>query len=270
MSVDNTALRTALWRALHLEVDAAPAVFEDRVGLEIAAPDEGWRQRPDMDPVATQGFRASMVARARFVEELVRDRNPDQYVILGAGLDSFAQREPGVVKVFEIDQPGTQAWKRERLRALGYPLPTLVPVDFEAGRSWPAELAAAGFDPTKPAVFASTGVSMYLEKATTAQTLRDIAALAPGTTLAMTFLLPPDLLDSADRPGLRAGQDGAKVAGTPFVSFYRPEEMLDAARAAGFTDVRHVPGSALAERYFANRTDGLRPSSGEDFLVATA
>ncbi|MEV4600050.1 class I SAM-dependent methyltransferase [Amycolatopsis sp. NPDC049253] len=268
MSVDNTALRTALWRALHLEVDAAPHVFEDRIGLELAAPDAGWRQRPDMDPVTTQGFRASMVARARFVEELVLEREAPQYVILGAGLDSFAQRRPGKTTVFEIDQPGTQAWKRERLQALGHPLPTLVPVDFESGQSWPAELEAAGFDPARPAVFASTGVSMYLSKATTADTLRAIAGLAEGTTLAMTLLLPQDLVDTADRPGLRAGQDGAKAAGTPFVSFYRPEELQAMARDAGFADVRHVSGTALAERYFTGRADGLRPSTGEDFLVA--
>ncbi|MGW4483621.1 class I SAM-dependent methyltransferase [Amycolatopsis sp. NPDC004368] len=105
MTVGNTALRTALWRALHLEADAPPHVFEDRVGLEVAAPEAAWRQRPDMDPVTTQGFRPSMVARARFVEELVRERDASQYVILGAGLDSFAQRHPGVTKVFEIDQP---------------------------------------------------------------------------------------------------------------------------------------------------------------------
>ncbi|MFI5606287.1 class I SAM-dependent methyltransferase [Amycolatopsis sp. NPDC051903] len=269
MTVDNTALRTALWRALHLEVDAPPHVLEDHIGLEIAAPDEGWRQRPDMEPRATCGFRASVVARARFVEDLVTGRGPAQYVLLGAGLDSFAQRRPGFGKVFEIDQPETQAWKHRRLRDLGYPVPALVPVDFEGGESWPAALTAAGFDATAPAVFASTGVSMYLEKDTTAETLRTIAGFAAGTTVAMTFLLPPDLLDSEDRPGLRASQDGAKAAGTPFVSFFRPEELTTSAREAGFTDVRHVSGAGLAERYFAGRPDGLRPSTGEDFLVAT-
>src|SRR6478735_7269474 len=116
---DNTAVRTALWRALHVEVDASPPVLDDRIGLQLVAPDPGWRDRPDMDPSFTSGFRASIVARARFVEDLV----VDQYVILGAGLDTFAERRADLgdrLHVFEIDQPATQAWKRERLVELGF------------------------------------------------------------------------------------------------------------------------------------------------------
>ena len=84
----------------------------------------------------------------------------------------------------------------------------------------------------------------------------------------MTFLLPADLLDEADRSGLAMSKKGAQASGTPFVSFYTPQEMLDLAREAGFSDVRHVSGASLGERYFAGRTDGLRPSSGEDFVLA--
>lgn len=274
--VDNTAVRVALWRAMHVDVDAPPHVLEDRIGLRlIDPPDESWRQRPDMDPQGTSTFRASIVSRARFIEDLVVEQaalGVDQYVILGAGLDTFAQRRPEVaarLRVFEIDQPGTQAWKRRRLLELGYTVPELVPVDFEAGQSWWAQLVAAGFDPSRPSVVVSTGVTMYLTKDTTAATLRQIAGLAPGSTLAMTFMLPSELLDAADRPGLEMSQRGAKAAGTPFVSLYSPEEMLALARENGFTDVRHVAGTSLAERYFAGRPDGLHPSSGEDFLLAT-
>ncbi|NKQ58290.1 class I SAM-dependent methyltransferase [Amycolatopsis sp. K13G38] len=272
---DSTAVRTALWRAMHLEVDAPPHVLEDDIGLRLVAPEDGWRERPDMDPEATKGFRAGMVSRARFIEDLVAEqagRGVGQYVILGAGLDTFAQREPELaarLRVFEIDQPATQAWKRRRLTELGYPVPDLVPVDFEAGQSWLDRLGAAGFDRARPAVVVSTGVSVYLSKEATAATLREVAGLAPGTTLAMTFILPVELLDTADRAGLRTSTSGAKSSGTPFVSFYTPQEMLAMAREAGFGEVRHVAGTALAERYFAGRSDGLRPSSGEDFLVAT-
>ena len=174
--------------------------------------------------------------------------------------------------MFEVDQPGPQAWKRQRLIELGFGIPDwlrLVPVDFEASGSWWEQLAAAGFDPGQPAVVASTGVTMYLTQDATAATLRQVARLAPGSTLAMTFLLPAELLDDADRPGLQASRAGARASGTPFISFYTPPEMLALAREAGFKDARHVPGSSLAERYFAGRTDGLRPSSGEDLLVAT-
>jgi methyltransferase (TIGR00027 family) len=274
---DHTAVRVALWRALHLEVDAPPHVFEDNFALRLADPGAGWRQRPDMDPDAIRQFRAGVVARARFVEDLVAEQagqGVGQYVLLGAGLDTFVQRRPELaarLRVFEIDQPGTQAWKRRRLLELGHPVPDalrLVPVDFESGQSWWDQLVAAGFDPAEPAVVASTGVSMYLAKETTRATLRRLAGLAPGSTVAMTFLLPPELLDEADRPGLKTVRTGAKASGTPFVSLYPPQEMLAMARETGFTDIRHVPGTELAERYFAGRPDGLRPSSGEDFLVA--
>jgi methyltransferase (TIGR00027 family) len=275
---DSTAVRVALWRAMHVRVDPPPHVLEDEVGLQLADPADDWRRRPDMDPQATSGFRAAVVARARFIEDLVAeqaDRGVAQYVILGAGLDTLAQRRPELasrLRIFEVDQPGPQAWKRRRLLELGYGVPDwlrLVPVDFESGGSWWERLAAAGFDSGRPAVVVSTGVTPYLTKDATAATLRRIAGLAPGSTLAMTFLVPAELVDEADRPGLRASEAGARTSGTPFISFYTPEEMLALAREAGFEDARHVPGTSLAERYFADRADGLRPSSGEHVLLAT-
>ena len=276
---DNTALRTALWRALHLEVDAPPHVLADRVGLQLVAPEAGWRDRPDMDPRATAGFRASIVARARYIEDVVEQAASHggvQYVILGAGLDSFAQRRTdlaGRVRVFEVDQPGTQEWKRRRLAELGYAVPDwlrFVPSDFEVADGWRKELLATGFDPAVPAVVASTGVSMYLTKEATAATLREIAALAPGTTLVMSFLLPLELLAAQDRPGLEISQRGAAAAGTPFRSFFTPEEIVALAREAGFTDARHVSSAEVNARYFRERPDGLHLPTGEDLLVATA
>jgi methyltransferase (TIGR00027 family) len=275
---DNTAVRVALWRALHTEVDAPPHVLEDEVGLRLADPPDGWRARPDMDPVFTSGFRGSVVARARFIEDLVAERSArgvDQYVLLGAGLDTFAQRRPELaarLRVFEVDQPGTQAWKRRRLLELGYGIPEwlrLVPVDFEAGVSWRDEAAAAGFDPARPAVVASAGVSMYLTAEANAATLRDLATLTPGSSVATTFLLPLDLVDARDRQGWIMAENGARSSGTPFLSFFAPAEFLGLARAAGFADVRHVSGHELNDRYFAGRPDGLRMSTGEDFLIAT-
>jgi methyltransferase (TIGR00027 family) len=286
-AAEDTAVRVALWRAMHVQVDPPPHVLVDEVGLRLAAPDEGWRQRPDMDPDGTRWFRAGIVARARFVEDLVAEQAEQagqggqggqgvmQYVILGAGLDTFAQRRPDIgsrLRVFEVDQPGPQAWKRRRLVELGFGVPEwlrLVPVDFEAGGSWWEQLVAGGFDPGQPAVVVSTGVTLYLTKEANAATLRQIAGLAPRSTLAMTFLVPPELVDDVLRPGFEAAERGARAAGTPFISFYTPDEMMALATQAGFREARHIPSATLNERYFAGRTDGLRTARGEELLLAT-
>jgi methyltransferase (TIGR00027 family) len=275
---DSTAVRVALWRALHVEVDAPPHVLEDVVGLELVDPGDHWRSRPDMDPDFTRGFRAAIVARARFIDDLVVEQAADgvaQYMVLGAGLDTFAQRQPDVASqmlVFEVDRPGPQEWKRQRLTALGYGVPAwlrFVPAHFEANDDWYVRLIDAGFQTAQPAVVVSTGVSMYLSKEATRQVLERAALFNTTSTLVMSFIVPPELLDGADRAGLEAASRGAKSSGTPFVSFYTPEEILAVAADAGFRTVRHVSGTSLGERYFADRTDGLRPSSGEDLLIAT-
>ena len=273
---DNTAVRTALWRALHIEADPPPHVFEDVIGLRIAAPEPGWQKRPDMSPF-TAPFRASIVARARCVEDLVAEKALSQYVVLGAGLETFVQRRPELASrmtVFEIDRPGPQEWKRRRLVELGLGVPEnlrFVPVDFESGEAWEERLRAAGFDPESPAFVASTGVSMYLTKETVLATLRQVASFAPGSTLVMPYLLPIELADPGVRVGMERAAAGARAAGTPFLSFFTPEEMLALARQAGFREVRHVSAEELAQRYFAGRKDGLRPPrNSEELLVAGA
>jgi methyltransferase (TIGR00027 family) len=276
---ESTAVRVALWRALHVLADAPPHVLADEIGLRLVAPDEGWRQRPDMDPTFTKLFRASIVARARSIEDLVAEqagKGVRQYVILGAGLDTFAQRRPDVasrLRIFEVDQPGPQAWKRQRLMDLGFGVPDwlrLVPVDFEAGDVWWQRIAAAGFDTRQPAVVASTGVSMYLTQEAIAATLRQVSALAPGSILAMSFLLPLEYADPNVRPGLQMAEKGARASGTPFISFFTPAEILALARECGFRDAQHVSAAMLTQRYFAGRTDGLRPpNNAEELLVAT-
>ena len=273
---DNTAVRVALWRALHVEIDPPPHVLDDVVGLRLAAPAVDWRQRPDMDPEGTRFFRASIVARARFIEDLVEEQAAEgvgQYVILGAGLDTFAQRRPEVasrLRVFEVDQPGTQAWKERRLVELGFGIPEwlrFVPVDFEAGVDWLERLVAAGFDAGRPAVVASTGVSMYLTAEATAATLREVASLAPGSSLAMSFILPKELAEPEERAGIEASEKGARASGTPFLSYFSPDEMLGIASAAGLRESRIETAKTLTRRYFAGREDGLRPGA-EALLVA--
>ena len=273
---DSTAVRTALWRALHTEVDAPPHILVDRIGLQLAAPDPDWRQRPDMNEYATPGVRASIVARARFIEDLVveqADHGVAQYVLLGAGLDTFAQRRPEIASrlaVFEVDQPTPQAWKRQRLIDTGFGVPEwlrLVPVDFET-TSWWEGLLANGFDATQPAVVTSLGVSMYLTREATVATLHQSASLAQGSTLAMTFMQPLELVAGEEREMHRATDAAARASGTPFISYYAPDDIVAMAHDAGFASARHVTADDYAQRYFADRTDGLRPFTTEELLVA--
>lgn len=272
---DNTAVRTALWRALHMQVDAKPHILEDEIGLKLIAPADGWEQRPDMK--FTKRLRASIIARARFIEDLIIEQNKQgisQYVILGAGLDTFAQRRPDIaslLKIFEIDQPDTLAWKQQRLIQLGFGLPKylhFVPVNFETS-SWMEQLLKAGFDMKKAAVVACTGVTLYLTKEAIIATLNQIATLEPGSKLAMTFYLPIELLDEEDQPMQEIAEKGARAAGTPFVSFFTPGEILALAREAGFKEAKTISTKDLEQLYFTGRTDDFSPASGEVFLLAT-
>ena len=192
---DSTAVRVALWRALHVQVDPPPHVLEDEVGLRLAAPDEGWREPPGHAPaVAPAPFRASIVARARFIEDLVVEQarapasaSTSSSAPASTPSPSAGRRSPRACRcsrsTSRARRPGSgSAWSSSASAC-----PTwlrLVPVDFEAGDAWWQRLAAAGFDAGRPAVVASTGVSMYLTREAIAATLRQVAALAPGSTLA--------------------------------------------------------------------------------------
>ena len=161
-------------------------------------------------------------------------------MILGAGLDTFVQRRSDFaakMRVFEVDQPGPQAWKRGRLVELGFGVPEwlrLVPVNFEGGDDWWEKLVGAGFDASRPAVVASTGVSMYITKEAIAATLRQCAALAAGSTFAMTFLLPIEYADPELQPILEQAVKGSRESGTPFFSFFTAGEMLALRATLGF------------------------------------
>lgn len=275
MEPDNTAVRTALWRALHAQIDAQPHILEDEIGLKLIAPPNDWQQRPDMK--FTKRLRASVIARARFIEDLIIEQSKkgiDQYVILGAGLDTFAQRRSDIaskLQIYEIDQPDTLSWKQQRLNELGFGVPEylhFIPVNFET-TSWWKELLKAGFDTSKAAVVACTGVTLYLTKEAITSTLKQIATLSAGSTLAMTFYLPIKMLDEEDQPMQEIAEKGARAAGTPFVSFFTPTEILDLAREAGYKKAKTISTKDMEQYYFTGRTDNLVPASGEVFLVAT-
>ena len=272
---DNTAVRTALWRALHMQVDAEPHILEDKIGLKLIAPSDGWQERPDMK--FTKRLRASIVARSRFIEDLIIEQSKqgiNQYIILGSGLDTFAQRRPDIaanLQIYEIDQSDTLAWKERRLIELGFGIPDylhFVPVDFETSFWW-EKLAKTSFDFNKPAVVACTGVSLYLTSEAISSTLNKIARFAAGSKLAMTFYLRMELLDEEDKPMQEIAQKGALKAGTPMISFFTLDEIGSLAKEAGFADVKIITTKDMEQLYFADRPDSLLPASGEIFLLAT-
>jgi len=271
---DQTAVRTALWRALHIQIDDKPYIIEDEIGLKLIAPNDDWQKRPDMK--FTKRLRASIVARARFIEDLIIEqckKGISQYVILGAGLDTFAQRNPDIatkLQIFEIDQPGMLEWKRRRLIEIGFGIPDylhFVSVNFETS-SWWKRLLKAGFDSSIPAVVVCTGVSLYLTKDAISDTLKQIGTMASGSILAMTFYLPIELIDEEDKPMQEIAEKGASASGTPFVSFFAPNEVLALANEAGFKEAKTISTKEMLNYYFANRTDNLLPASGEVFLLS--
>jgi methyltransferase (TIGR00027 family) len=288
---DFTAVITALWRAAHLRLDAPPHVLEDDIGLrlvrdtlvlaaylesEAAGGPDAWLAHPLMGEKFRR-WRATMVARARLVEDIVAeqvDRGHDQYVILGAGLDSFAFRRRDLVRtlrVFEVDEPGTQAWKRHRFDELGMAPPetlSFVPVDFEV-QAWGEEIATAGFDRTRPAVVSSLGTSQYLSVDAIDATLRDIARLAPGTVFVCTFVLPAHLIEPDEREMRAETEARAAAQGHPWLSSFSVDEVRGLAKDAGFAVVRLLTGDDLIGRYFAGRHDGLRPSSQNVYMIAS-
>lgn len=279
IEADTTAIRTALWRAMHKQVDSPPFIIDDEIGLKLIAPPSDWRERPDMHPMGTRGYRASIVARARLIEDLVEEKynkeGVDQYVMLGAGLDTFVQRRPEIaskLNVFEIDKPSASGWKKERLLASEYGIPAylhLIPVDFESNESWTKQLQSNGFDMQKPAVITSTGVTLYLTREAIMDMLKQVASFAPRSTFAMTFMLPAEMVPDNERPAYLMVQERAKASGTPFLSFFHPDEMLAMAREAGLKKIQHVSTEDMKKRFFNNRTDGLMTATGEEFLIVT-
>ena len=224
----------------------------------------------------TNRLRASIVARARFIEDFVIEQSKQgisQYVILGAGLDTFAQRRPDIaskIRMFEIDQLDTLAWKEQRLIELGFGIPEylhFVHVNFESS-SWWDQLLKAGFDTKSASIVACTGVSLYLTKEAIISTLKQIASLESDSKLIMSFYLPLELLDEEDKPMQEIAEKGAREAGTPMISFFTPEEILSLAKEAGFKEMKTISTKEIKQYYFSDRDDNLIPASGEVFLLA--
>ncbi|WP_327677632.1 class I SAM-dependent methyltransferase [Kitasatospora sp. NBC_00458] len=267
-----TALMAAAARAAHLLVDDAPTILADTVALALLADqaDEllGYHRSHGVHPVLA-GARTTAVTRGRYTEDrlaALAARGVDQYVILGAGLDSFAYRSELAdrVRVFEVDQPSTQEWKRALLASTATPVPSstaLVPVDFEqaSARSLTELLVGAGFDPARPALVGCLGVTMYLGPDAIGRILAAVAGFAPGTELVVEHLLPAGLCDEAGRAYAAAVMAAAAEHGEPWRTFLDIEQMDALLSAHGLRPVEYVRQREAVDPALWERTDALRP-----------
>ena len=267
-----TAQTAAAARAAHLIVDGEPVIFADHLAAALLgerADEFISYHRAHGTHLVLSSARAQVLCRSRFTETHLAAcarGGTTQYVILGAGLDSFAYRagaaHGGPARVFEVDHPGTQQWKRDHLGAAGIPVPdsvTFVPVDFERD-SLAGLLNQAGFDPSRPALVSWLGVTMYLTEDAISQTLTEIGGFAPGTQLIADYMLPADLRDEAGNTYADLVAPAAAERGEPWLTFLAPDGMSALLEGHGFGAVEHVRQRDSIPATLWKRTDSLRPA----------
>ena len=264
-----TAQGAAMLRAAHQLLDT-PRIFVDPLALTIIGTEAEAALRAD--PVSFQTpyrrrQRANIAARSRHAEDALakaRRRGVRQYVILGAGLDTFAYRsvsEDGALDVFEVDHPATQAWKRQRLAERGMAATrrlTYVPIDFERQRLADA-LRDAGLDMDQPVFVSWLGVTTYLTRDAVFQTLRSVAGLAPSSAIIFTYAQSPETLDPEQRAMFDAAAERVAALGEPWRSFFEPAALAEDLRAVGFAAIEDLGPADIHARYFADRSDGFAP-----------
>lgn len=251
-----TAFGVAGRRAAHQLLDR-PLVFEDPLAVRIV----GGKVDTNENPMS-RALRAFMAVRSRFAEDRLANavaRGVQQYVVLGAGLDTFAYRNPFALRVFEVDHPATQAWKTELLAEARIAPPetaTFVAVDFERD-DLPKRLADAGFDLRQPAFFSWLGVTPYLTREAFDETLGFLSSTARGSGVAFDWCVEPSMLSAMERMAVEAIAARVAAAGEPFQLFFQPEDLEASLHAAGFDHVETLGREEINARYFADRSDGL-------------
>jgi methyltransferase (TIGR00027 family) len=251
-----TALAAAESRATHQVVEGG-RIFRDPLAVRLLGVDEATLAANAEATPERRGMRIFVAARARFAEDCLAAavaRGTGQCVILGAGLDSFAYRSPfgSALRVFEIDHPATQAWKRDRLAAAGIGVPpwlTFAPTDFET-TTLRAALDAGGFDPARPAFFIWLGVVPYLTRAAIFGTLATIAGLPGGAHVVFDYGDPPETLAPEQRAALGAVAAQVAAAGEPWITHFEPHALRQELQACGFGMVEDLDLAALGLRYF--------------------
>jgi methyltransferase (TIGR00027 family) len=262
-----TAQRVAVRRAAHQLLDR-PLVFEDPFALLIIGPDAAAATAAKADGRISSSFRAFMAVRSRYAEDELAAavaRGTRQYVVLGAGLDTFAWRNPWPdLRVFEVDYPATQHWKRQRLANVGMIQPpslTFAPVDFES-QTLSDGLRAAGFHADEPAYFSSLGVTMYLTREAFESTVSFIGALPHGGGVTFDYAVERSGLGVFEKLALDHLTRKVAAMGEPFQLFFPPAELAATIQRLGFSDLEDMGTDELNARYFRNRKDGLRLRGG--------
>jgi methyltransferase (TIGR00027 family) len=269
-----TALRVAIRRAAHQLIDR-PLILDDPIAVRLIGPGFDRDMERAMHPVA-RDFRAFMAVRSRYVEDQLAAavaHGVAQYVVLGAGLDTFAYRNPfPSLRVFEVDFPATQEWKRALLKDAAIAAPpglTFVPLDFEH-KALAKGLAEAGFDAASPAFFGWMGVVPYLTPEAFRATLCAIAQLPAGSGVSFDYALSPETLSGPGRKAFDALAGRVAAAGEPFQLFFMPDELERELRSAGFQRIEQRDSDQLNEMYFKDRADGLKLSAVKLGMLATA
>jgi methyltransferase (TIGR00027 family) len=265
-----TALTAAAARAAHLIVDDEPRIFADLLAGRLLGDraDEliSYHTLHGTHPVLS-GARLQVACRSRYAEDALARAvaaGVSQYVILGAGLDSFAYRDglAGRVRVFEVDHPASQEAKRAALTAAGISVPgnvIFVPADLAAG-SLTRCLHACGFDASVPAVFAWLGVTMYLTADAVAETMTAVSGFAPGSELIADYMLPQEARDEAGELYGKLVAQASAEWGEPWRSCFTPREIADLARRVGLGAARSIRQRDTVPPELWQRTDSLRPA----------
>jgi len=269
-----TALGVAIRRAAH-QVMEQPRVLDDPIAVRLVGSGYPRHMERAMHPVG-RDFRAFMAVRSRYVEDqlaAVVARGVRQYVVLGAGLDTFAYRNPfPELKVFEVDFPATQEWKRTMLAEAAIELPanlTFVPLDLEH-HTLAERLAEAGLDAKAPAFFCWLGVIPYLTQQAFRATLETIARMPAGSAVGFDYAVDRETLGRLGRVAFDALAGRVAAAGEPFQLFFTPAELEAELRRAGFQRVEQLGFEQLNERYFKERADGLKLSPLGLSMLVTA
>jgi methyltransferase (TIGR00027 family) len=263
--VSKTALGVAIRRAAHQLVEN-PRILEDPIAVRLVGSGYPRHMERAMHRV-TRDFRAFMAVRSRYTEDHLAEAvaaGVSQYVILGAGFDTFAYRNPFPgLRVFEVDFPATQKWKRQMLKRAEIEVPAdlvFVPTDFEH-KTLALSLSEAGLDVTRPAYFGWLGVVPYLTLDAFRSTLRTVAQLPAGSGLSFDYALSPELLTPEGRTAFGRLSERVAAAGEPFQLFFTPEAMESELRLAGFHRFQQLDYDQLNETYFKDREDGLKLSA---------